>query len=196
MIKVINLNALLITTSLMAPVSFADDPFGFDINVSPAKYDYCSLTDKGNFKCTNAPKPHPEFEDYYLWFIDDMGLCRLVAGAKLIERDSYGQKTREKIENIKEQLKKKYGEPGDHIDFLRGSVWDDPRDWMMGIFQNERVFGYYWFPPKYKQVGNVNAIVLDAGAANNSDGYFTLKFEYNNLDACLKRRDDKESDAF
>ena len=205
-IRNLNINrqsALLLATLLTAPLSFAaDDPFGFDVTVSPTEYDYCSPnpTDewgKGFYVCTSAPKPHSEFAGYNLWFIDGIGLCRLVAGGRLIENDSYGSETRERMETIKEQLKKKYSESIRGFDHLKaGSIWDEPRDWMKGIHVKEREYSYFWLPPEHKRVGNVEGIKLNASAINSSTGWIELRFDYLNVDACLKREQDKQSDAF
>ena len=203
--KIINLTALLLTACLIAPVVFADDPFGFDINVSPAKYDYCFSSNEWenvSYYCTNAPKPHPEFTDYLLWYIDDIGLCRLEANGRNIENDDYGLRTIEKIEQIKEQLKKKYGEPTLQTDFLRSvvSIYDGQpyrlEDAVERVRQEKLDDSYFWFPPEYKQVGNVVELSLTASAVNSSTGILSLAFEYPNLEACLQRRDDQASDAF
>ena len=64
---------------------------------------------------------------------------------------------------------------------------------MKEIYNNDRVYSYYWFD---KKVGNVGAIGLQAKAKDEYNGRAVLKFEYNNIDACRKREKDKQSDAF
>lgn len=176
MIKTINLKhrfALLITTFLIAPLSFADDPFGFDINVSPTKYDYCSLNDtnnvelKGKYTCTNAPKPHRDFEKYILTHTDGIGLCMLNAQSKPMYGDSYGDQTWAKMEAIKAQLKERYGEP------TKAEVGD-----------NDREYKYLWFDV---QVGNVALVNLSARYANRAEAtVIFLSYVYNNRVECFK----------
>ena len=196
-------SALLLTTLLMPLLffvqgctfpdadSFADDPFGFDVTVSPTEYDYCSSDGKGFYTCTSAPKPHPEFESYALLFVDPgvssphRGICKLIATGKRIEADYYGQITTEKLEDIKEQLKKKYGNPSQEFNRLMpGAVAQGAQYWMREIYQKKRVYEYFWF--RNPKVGSVSALSLVAKAVSDSDAIVILGFEYNYLNGCPK----------
>ena len=86
------------------PDAWADsgNPFGFGTNTHPLEYEYCKkepglFRDHG-YKCSSAPRPHPDLQEYELQFVEQVGLCFLLATrdpdrwytrAGLPEGDSY-----------------------------------------------------------------------------------------------------------
>ena len=59
------------------------NPFGFETNKHPLEYEYCKkepgLFRGHGYKCSSAPRPHPDLEEYALQFVEDVGLCSIVA---------------------------------------------------------------------------------------------------------------------
>lgn len=79
------------------------NPFGFETNTHPLKYEYCKkepgLFRNHGYKCSSAPRPHPDLEEYMLKFVEQVGLCFILATndpdrwytrAGIPEGDSYG----------------------------------------------------------------------------------------------------------
>ena len=61
----------------------SDNPFGFETQTHPRKYDYCEhdseLFHGHGFTCTSAPRPHPKLPHYVVQFVDGVGLCTIEA---------------------------------------------------------------------------------------------------------------------
>ena len=82
-------------------------------------------------------------------------------------------------------------------DFLRsGSIWDEPEDWAMGLYKEERVLQSFWtFSPARSEDG-VQAVYLTANALSSSKGYVSLFYEFSNFDQCSKELDKAKNAAF
>ena len=74
--------AVFFTGSLPAQAE-SDNPFGFETQTHPLQYEYCKkapglFRDHG-YKCSSAPRPHPDLQEYMLQFVEDVGLCSISA---------------------------------------------------------------------------------------------------------------------
>ena len=102
-----------------SPTVQADNsnPFGFETNTHPLEYEYCKKADFGTvnsrylYRCSSAPRPHPDLEDYVLFFVEDVGLCTIAAASLGEVSSGNPQNIRDLIEKFKEQIAKKYGPP-------------------------------------------------------------------------------------
>ena len=188
-----------LTIFLLCNDAFANTPFGFEVNSHPSKYKFCLPTEtKDTYICTSAPKPHGAFENYFLWYVGEFGLCKTVAVGKTIDNDAYGDVVRRRTDKLAQQIEKKYGPPTDKFDFLHsGSIWDEPRDWMLSLSRNERSYVYAWSSDMgYIPIANVKTIMLQAHGHNSRDGYVTVAFEFSNMSRCTNAKNEAESDAF
>lgn len=95
------------------------NPFGFETNKDPLKYDYCQkekdpkksgLRGHG-YTCSSAPRPHPDFQEYFLLFVEDVGLCSIQAASNVFSGRGQVAPAEEKFEMFKGQIAKKYGPP-------------------------------------------------------------------------------------
>ena len=68
-----------------SPGTWADsgNPFGFGTNTHPSEYEYCQketgLFRNHGYKCSSAPRPHPDILEYELGFVEQVGLCCISA---------------------------------------------------------------------------------------------------------------------
>ena len=68
-----------------SPGTWADsgNPFGFGTNTHPSEYEYCQketgLFRNHGYKCSSAPRPHPDILEYELGFVEQVGLCYISA---------------------------------------------------------------------------------------------------------------------
>jgi hypothetical protein len=140
---------------------------------------------KGFFKAARVPKPHSAFESYTLAISPKQGLCKVVAIGVDIRTSVYGAELVSQFDAIEQMVTEKYGRAQRH-DFLRsGSIWNEPRDWMMGLLKKERALTTFWtreeipaLPPA------LGAIELEANALSSEKGYLILSFEFANFDVC------------
>lgn len=98
----------------------------------------------GSYLVRAVPKPHGAFESYVLAISETSGLCKIAAIGKDIESSSFGTEIQSAFAALDQALQEKYGNRK-NFDFLRaGSIWDEPKDWMMGLLKKERVLSSYW----------------------------------------------------
>lgn len=95
------------------------NPFGFETHKHPLEYEYCEkekdpkksgLRGHG-YKCSSAPRPHPDFQEYFLLFVEDVGLCSIQAASNVFSGRGQVAPAEEKFEMFKGQIAKKYGPP-------------------------------------------------------------------------------------
>ena len=97
-----------------SPIVRADsgNPFGFETDTHPLTYEYCKKW-KGKdsyshfwYQCRSAPRMHPDIENIFLKFVDDVGLCAIDAPSFDINK-----KKTISLDGFKEQIAETYGPP-------------------------------------------------------------------------------------
>ena len=180
--------------------TYAGEPFGFDINKDPNNYKFCKKSERRPhwWICKSAPRPHSAFETYLLQYVGEIGVCTIKGLGKIIRNDAYGTRTISAIDKLHDQLAKKYGE-GKKRDLLRhGSIWNEPRDWIMGIRKRERIYAYTWFTKTdgFQPVGNVKQLTVVAKADRSGGGYAVVEFNLTTTNKCDKKIEEDESKSF
>ena len=99
--------AVLFTGSLISGAE-GENPFGFKTYTYPKGCNAGKVMGYITFVCPNAPRTHPDIENYYLYFMEDIGLCNIAAATSSYEStDSLlGLATKMML-----QLSEKYGAP-------------------------------------------------------------------------------------
>ena len=169
--------------------AFADAPFGFQTNENPAAYGYCKASGLAElYTCSTAPIPHSAFDLYLLYYVDGSGLCKISALGKRINNDNYGSMSRKEADEIALEVARKYGPQTNKHDFvLPNSIWEESRDWMMGVNVKERYYGYDWEEDEgYKRVGDVEAIRVFVRAISSDSGRVVATFKLNSILRCAK----------
>lgn len=156
------------------------NPFGFETDTHPLKYEYCkrdrdrksSYLRGHGYVCSSAPRPHPDFHDYVLEFVEDVGLCRIFVNSNYFLWD----KEFLKFEIVKGQVTKKYGP------YTSKSGTDYKRV-------------YHWSVDEgFEGVGDVTALRLSAYKEGNALA-FIMTFGLR-TSQCKKAIDDKADRAF
>ena len=158
------------------PSASADsgNPFGFETDKHPLKYEYCKkepgLYRGHGYECSSAPRPHPDFKEYALQFVEGIGLCFIAAVHPNFSYDT--------LQIFKDQIAKKYESP-------TGVRYANP--------DNSYPLEYAWGPKSgFKGLGDIKAINLKSDGGTNTVLYFWLVTD----DACQKEIDDKADRAF
>lgn len=142
---------------------------------------------------STAPKPHPDFDEYVLLFFPPKGLVKMMAYSKTIQTNGWGQEIQRKFDEVYGAMSSKYG-PGKKLDFLRsGSLWEEPKYWMMGLRKEERTLVAYWEPTPD---GKVISISLAAKATSSETGQLVLTYEFDGFSDYSKSQDNKKKDVF
>ena len=174
-------------------------PFGLEIGMQLNQLAEYNLKDAGDhfYTTTRLPKSHSSFMVYGLVIHPDTGLCQIRAASKKIETSAYGIELRAKFEQIAGQLSKSYGE-ANIKDFLRhGSIWDDAKDFMMGMRQGERILQASWGNKKGPEIKDgIFEILLIADADSSDEGSLILQYRFANSERCDQLMNEEEADAF
>lgn len=137
------------------------------------------------YSTPSVPKEHPDFDDYRLVVTPVHGLCKIIAWSKVISTSVYGTELVSKFSDLENALTTKYGNPK-RYDFLReGSIWNERRDWMMGLRKKERTLTSYWTNEDRELPDNVQAIELEAMAISTEQAMIKLGYEFKNSDQCV-----------
>jgi hypothetical protein len=149
------------------------------------------------YTAPTVPKPHRDFDHYILAVGSKVGLCKVVAIGKDIESSSFGDELRTAFATTREALGAKYGNSKLYDYLQEGSIWNEGRDWMMGLAKKERTLSAFWSADEQSTLtGHVRNIELEARSLGTSRGYLTLSYEFDNFDACKAEMDKQNNDAF
>ena len=166
-------------------------PFGLPMGTTLAQLASFGPTEesdaKGFYKLRTVPKPHEDFETYIVAVSEKQGLCKIMAIGKDVSTSAQGYELRSAFESLDKILLEKYGDRK-NFDFLNaGSIWDEPKDFMMGLVKKERTLSSYWDQSQGSHfTDHVNAITLETTALHSDVGYLQLRYEFENTKACLE----------
>lgn len=126
-------------------------------------------------------RPNDMFNNYLLKVSPETGLFQIIAMSGIIETNVYGHTLLNQYTTIKEILIEKYGKPDTDINQLSyESIWDEPRDFMMSLYKEERVIGAMI---EY----NDTIIGLRCIAVSTDAGYITLTYEFDNASDAIDK---------
>lgn len=164
-------------------------PLGLDMGMS---YDLLNKSIKLKqvqsflYSTSSLPKGHSKFEEYRLQITPKHGLCKVIAWSKSIPTSVYGDGLIDKFEKLESAISQKYGQ-GKKFDYLRsGSIWNEPRDWMIGLRKEERTLKTYWIDNRLKLPENIHVIALEAHAIDKETGLIELAYEFKNNSECIE----------
>jgi hypothetical protein len=142
--------------------------------------------DRYIYTTTSLPKGHPDFVSYLLWITPQHGLCKVKAISHFIPTNVYGEQLKVEFERLRTGLSNKYGRGKDY-DFLQpGSIWKEPRDFMVGLKKQERVLATMWAAPNKPLPDNLGSVGVEAHAVSDDKGAIIITYESKDVDACTK----------
>ena len=157
------------------------NPFGFETNTHPLQYEYCKKEEpryaKGYaYRCRSAPRPHPDFEEYMVMFVEEVGLCSITAGTK----HHSGLKM---FKMFQAQIANKYGPPTSN---------DDEKMRKKRLLGEPPTAEMRWDPHAgFVGVGDIRAIRLNLRPLSIIASFWLVTF-----DECWKAIDQKRAEAF
>lgn len=174
-------------------------PFGLRMGMQASEFkeDLEKTDSPYTYKTTKVPTPHSKFEFYILHIHPEYGLSVIKAVSRDITTSAYGTELQSEYTDLKDRLTKAYG-PHKEYDFLRtGSIWKEPRDWMMSMIKQERILGAYW-SKEYKSnlKDDIAGIALTPNVLSGEKGYISLQYEFSNAEAVRSAIKAAEDDAF
>lgn len=145
----------------------------------------------------SLPKTSKLFESYVVTVTPKNGLCYLRAVGVDISTSRYGTDLKSTFDKINNSLKKKYIKGEDNDMLSHGSIWNEPRDYMMGLVKKERFLVTFYNKEKGSTMSeNVKTVMLKASALSSEKGFITLDYAFDNNDACNAEINALEDDVF
>ena len=170
------LGLLLLTHSIVWAES--ENPFGFETNTHPLEYEYCERwefkrdTSRFWYRCSSAPRMHPDIDDISLKFVEDVGLCKIGASSFRSSKEIEDQ-----VDLFKDQIVQKYGHPTQKT-------------------EDESDYGYDWDPEAgYSGLGNIKAIQVKKSYTDNPNRVIVIFWLKANK-ACQEKIDEHRASAF
>ena len=177
-------------TCEMALGEVIEGPFGFDLNnlSKPSDiYEFCqdpSESDYTSYYCTDAPKPHPDMDFYFIMHSEKMGICSILGRTKNNSDDARGYKTRSIADKLANQISLKYSPRKISEDSIkRGSNYTGPENWLKSILKKDRTYGYEW---KFYPIRGISYILLLTRAKNETTGYVVVELRTPSYVQCEK----------
>lgn len=192
-------NISIVSALLLAgPTSAQDDgPFGVTMGSDPANYGCIEDEPRGYYRCATLPRSHPDMEFYSLKAEPGIGVCFIKGLGKNIPSNGFGGALGVKVDEIARQVESTYGSSR-LVDYLvSGSTWDESQDWMMGIFEEERIYAYHWSEGAGATLRNgVAEVFVIAKALTPDVGYVAVEFHFSNKQECDEAAAKRGASAF
>jgi hypothetical protein len=149
----------------------------------------------GKYQLTSVPKPHSVFEGYVVEVGPQAGLCWVKGIGNDVRTSVYGIELKHEFDQMKERLQQIYGEPHAYDFLLPGSIWDEPKDWMMALLRQERLLAAIWDDKsKTPLPSNIQWVFLSADAVVTDRGFIVVEYAFTNLSTCeaeIKQQEDR-----
>ena len=148
------------------------------------------------YRLKSVPKPHSSFDAYYATVSPGQGLCRILAFTPNTENDRFGNEAKDTFEAVSGQLSNVYGE-SDFFDTLApGSLWDEPGNWSMSVYTNDRSYVEFWSEETGAVLkDDIEGISLRASALRADATYLVLEYQFKNFANCAAERNAKDESA-
>ncbi len=179
------------------PIPKRDGPFGLEMGMSLDEIGGMpEEISNGKYKLGNIPNPHPAFEFYAVQVCPKNGLCWIKAIGNDIRTSVYGLELKSAFSEMKEKLERVYGKSKTTDLLMPDSIWNEPKDYMIGLIKQERHLMAIWegtesSPLKY----NLVKVGLIASAKSQNIGYISIEYYFTNYDLCEKELSQQSDEA-
>lgn len=144
----------------------------------------------GMLRTESVPKPHPAFEAYIVQVGPTQGLCFVKGVGKDVETSVYGSELRTAYTKLRDQVAQSYGAFRETDTLLPGSIWSEPRDWMMALLKKERMLAATWNEETRATLKrDLRDIYLVTSALSAETGWISLEYYFDNETACQEEID-------
>jgi hypothetical protein len=143
-----------------------------------------------------APRPHPDFEGYVLFFSPTQGLLKIVAYGRDVTTNDSGDQLRQTYSRIKEGIRARYLSPSAESDALTPrSLWTGADNWMTSVRTRDRNVSATWRPDPAKH-DHLQLVELRLSASKDDLGYLVLVYEYKGWSTRQDELERARSDVF
>lgn len=151
----------------------------------------------GYYHFVSLPKSHPAFEGYVVQATPRQGVCWIKAVGLDIPTNEDGTELKAGFEDMRGKLQRIYGQH-DRVDVLDpDSIWNEPEDFMAGILFDDRVYLADWSESYGSTLpDNLIKVGLLAEATENTIGYYTVEYYFENHELCDREIEEIEAANF
>ena len=195
--KIIFKTAIILTVLALSVTHAMAGPFGLYMGMP--KSDFKGKLEEIRphiYRTKDVPKKHSAFNYYILRFGPNTGLYYIKAVGSDISTNRYGKEVVEAFDAMEAKLKTIYG-PNKRMDFLmRDSIWNEPRDWMSGLYKKERVLNAMWSADANSKLkDDLKTVFLAALGASRTIGFLVVEYIFVNQEASEAEIGKAEDDA-
>ena len=172
-------------------------PFGLAMGMKLSEFKGLEARkERGTYVTKEVPKPHSAFVSYVLMFGPKTGLCKIIAFGEVVETSVYGMELRMAFDRLEERLKAQYGKH-EKFDHLRaGSIWNEPKDFMMSLLKQERFLASYWSAKSGSMLkDSLPGIMLKTDVLTTEKALLSVSYDFQNFQECVKELEAAEDDA-
>ena len=136
------------------------------------------------YMAKDVPNRSDFVETYYLVFGATQGLAKISCNTPIKTTNAYGEEVIAEFKRIETALTQKYGK-SNQLSFLsKGSIWNEPRDWMIGLVKGERTQMTAWPLNKGEKLpDDLKLITIMAVPVNGEKAYIRISYEFDNFGA-------------
>ncbi|NUB24323.1 hypothetical protein [Azospirillum brasilense] len=174
-------------TALLFALKAVAGPFGIEMGIQADTLGVTQEKAGGIIHISPPSDAHPLFDSYTVIAPKETGVCKVQATTPEIPTNVYGDGIKSQFQEIRSSLDEIYGK-GKNYDFLRrGSIWNEHKDWMMGLLKKERELTSYWSKEtKSRMKDNIVGVTLEAFALGPDSGMIIIRYEFSNFPECIK----------
>jgi hypothetical protein len=163
----------------------AAGPFGLERGMPLQQVGQVQKIGPGMYQVAQVPKPHSAFESYIVQIGPSTGLCWIKGIGKTVQTGAYGTQLQADFHEMKEKLAGIYGVARVSDTLNDGSIWNEPRDWMMGLLKKERRLAAIWSTDRNKAFPQAEFKTVGLFAdAIDEQGFLTVEYAFTNEPAC------------
>lgn len=162
-------------------------PFGLEMGMKASDFPGAKSLGKGTYELKSVPKPHSAFDRYAVRISPTTGVCWIKGLGADLETSVYGVELRIAFEGLRNKLEQAYGPYKLTDRLLPGSIWNEPKDFMMSMAKRERVLLAQWDRANGSKLPeDIDHIGLIATADNSTTGNVMLEYSMANKASCTQ----------
>ena len=136
------------------------------------------------FLLNSVPKPDPDLAIYTVTVTPKAGLCTVRSMSPNVQTTAFGTELKSRFDRMVSQLAEVHGRPSVLNTLVRGSVLNEPKDWMASLLKKDRALFAMWSSENFLQTSALARVTVSANALSETRGYLAVQYYFSNYDQC------------
>jgi hypothetical protein len=143
------------------------------------------------------PNKNEMFETYVVQVSQKYGIVWIKAIGKDITTNGHGIQLKSAFDNLIASIEKTYGKYKKTDFLVRGSIWNEPEDFMMGLVKKDRYLMAGWDKDSGSTLPKeISSIGVMVSASSSSKGYIALEYYSPNEKLAADEKKAKQDSVF